>query len=99
MQNVYCKKATDLTVVNDVRPTRQAICRPENKDVDKMLAESVERNSSYFNTRIESFSGALSDVKAKSLLRQRSIKSMLKNRRMNGVAGAPVVSRHGDSIG
>ena len=32
--NVYCKKSTDLTVVNEVKPMRQAIGRPEHGNVD-----------------------------------------------------------------
>ena len=74
-KNVYCKKPTDLTVVHDVLPNRLAIGRPEN-DVTSALADSIERNTSLFASKIETKG---SDSVARSLLRQRSIRSMIKN--------------------
>ena len=64
-----------------------------------MLADSFERNSNYFNSHMDNLSNASGDIKAKSLLRQRSIKSMLKNRGLRGISGAPSASRQAESIG
>jgi len=48
-QNVYCKKSSELMVTNDVKPNLMAIGRPD-KAVPSMLAESIKRKSSLFNS-------------------------------------------------
>lgn len=65
--------------MSEMRPIKKAIGRLENgTEVTSKLADSVERNSSYLKkSQMEQSSGH--DQQARSLLRQRSLKSMLKN--------------------
>ena len=68
--NIYGKKQTEVITMNNTRAVRQIIGRPEN-DIKTMLADSVERNTSLFHSQLDGND-------ARSLLRQRSIKSMIK---------------------
>lgn len=64
-----------MSIVGDVARLRDVIGRPE-KDHSKLLKETLEHNNSLFLSH-------QGDNSSKSLLRQRSISSMLQNPKMD----------------
>ena len=70
VSNFYGKKTSEMLTMNNTRAVRQVIGRPEN-DVKSMLADSVERNTTLFHSQLDGDD-------ARSLLRQKSISSMMK---------------------
>ena len=75
--NPFGKKNSELSIVGDVARLRNGIGRPE-KDHSKLLKETLEHNDSLFRSVISSEHQQLEPIsETKSLLRQRSISSML----------------------
>ena len=77
VSNFYGKKTSEMVTMNNMRPVRQVMGRPE-RDVKSLLGDSVERNTTLFKSQLDGDD-------AKSLLRQKSISSMLKNKNPRGL--------------
>ena len=74
--NVYSKKSGELAIISDATRLRMAIGRPP-QDHSKRFKETMDRSTSMFQS--QALDG---ETEERSLLRHRSISSLLKNQNM-----------------